>query len=56
MPGQLEALLVFFEPAKLLQKQRLIKLWKVVEAGLRHVLFLFLLKLLNTEVIAGFAV
>lgn len=53
MPGQLEALLVFLQPAKLFQKPNLIKLWKVVEAG---ALFLFLLKLLNMEVIARFAV
>lgn len=40
----------------MLQKQGLIKLWKVVEASLRHVLFLFLLKLLKVEVIVRFAV
>lgn len=56
MPRQSEALLVFLESAKLFHKPSLIKLWKVVEAGLRHVLFLFLLKLLNVEVIARFAV
>lgn len=56
MPGQLEALLVFLQSAKLFQKPSLMKLWKVVEAGQRHVLFLFLLKLLNMEVIARFAV
>lgn len=55
MPGQSEALLVL-ESAKSFRKPSLIKLWKVVEAGLRHVLFLFSLKLLNVEVIARFAV
>lgn len=31
-PGQLDAFLVFLEAAKLFQKQKLIKLWKMVEA------------------------